>query len=141
MNFNLVKTSLKKKYRKGRGIAQGRGKTCGRGQKGQNARKSGHVRIGFEGGQTPLYRRIPKFGFTNIHRVPYTIIDFDLINKYYKDNEIVDKTSLLKKRIIRKNKNNPICLVNNGKLEKKVKIKVDKITKSSQEAIKSYKLK
>ena len=83
MKLNELKPAVKKteRNRVGRGIASGNGKTSGRGQKGQKARSGGGVRRGFEGGQTPLYRRLPKRGFTNIHAKTYTEVTFKMLNK------------------------------------------------------------
>lgn len=133
--FNLKKTNTQKKKRVGRGIAAGQGKTAGRGQKGQKSRSSGRTRPGFEGGQTPLYRRIPKFGFTPLNPTRYTIIDFDLVNKNYKDKEIVSKKTLIEKKLIKRHKTNKIKLLANGKLTKKVTFEVDAMSKKAKEIV------
>lgn len=78
----------KKRNRVGRGIGSGNGKTSGRGQKGQNARSGGGVRLGFEGGQTPLYRRLPKRGFTNINRKEYAIVNLEALNRFEDGTEV-----------------------------------------------------
>ena len=103
--------------RVGRGIGSGLGKTSGRGHKGQKARSGGGVRRGFEGGQTPLYRRLPKIGFTNIHAKNYTEVTLTMLNK----STVSDVTaeSLIKDRIISK-ENDGIVIIATGKLEKKL---------------------
>ena len=119
--------------RKGRGTATGQGKTAGRGQDGQNSRSGGGVRIGFEGGQMPLYRRIPKRGFTNIWRKEYEIVNVEALNAF-DDGAEVTKDMLLEKGLIKKSKNG-LKILGNGDLEKKLTIKADKFSKSAQEKI------
>src|SRR3954465_13522176 len=80
--------SRQERKRKGRGIGSGNGKTAGKGHKGQNARSGGGVRLGFEGGQTPLYRRLPKRGFTNISRKEYAIVNLDALNRFVEGREV-----------------------------------------------------
>jgi len=112
--------SRKKKIRRGRGDASGKGSFSGRGVKGQNSRAGGGVRIGFEGGQTPLLRRTPKLkGFTQPNRVEFLPINLSLIEEKYSDGETVSTETLLEKRIIR-NLNQPIKILGDGKLTKKV---------------------
>ena len=102
MKIEELKPAMKKKTsnRVGRGIGSGNGKTSGRGQKGQKARSGGGVRRGFEGGQTPLYRRLPKRGFTNIHANTYTEVTLTMLNKS-KATDVTAET-LLEERIIGK---------------------------------------
>src|SRR5690625_6891758 len=95
--------SRKNRKRVGRGMASGHGKTSGKGHKGQNARTGGGVRPGFEGGQTPLFQRLPKRGFTNINRKEYTIVNLDKLNQFEDGTEITPEV-LLDKGIIRKSK-------------------------------------
>ena len=119
--------------RLGRGQGSGQGKTAGKGHKGQNARSGGGVAIGFEGGQTPLYKRIPKRGFTNINRLEYAVINLSDLNKFEDGAnvtpELLKETGLVKKQL------DGIKVLGNGKLEKKVNVKCNKISKSAQAAI------
>ena len=121
-----------KKKRVGRGIGSGLGKTSGRGHKGQKARSGGGVRRGFEGGQTPLYRRLPKRGFTNIHSKNYTEVTLKMLNKATTDE--VTAESLIKDGIIRK-ENDGIVVIATGKLEKKVNVKAIRVTAKAKEEI------
>ena len=118
--------------RVGRGIGSGRGKTSTRGQKGQKARSGGGVRRGFEGGQTPLYRRLPKRGFTNIHANTYTEVTFKMLNKV--KNTDVTAESLLEEGIIGKI-NDGIVVLATGKLDKKVNVKAKRFTAKAKEQI------
>ena len=120
------------KKRVGRGIGSGLGKTSGRGQKGQKSRSGGGVRRGFEGGQTPLYRRLPKRGFTNIHANTYTEVTFKMLNKV--KNTDVTAESLLEEGIIGKI-NDGIVILGTGKIEKKLDVKARRFTKSAAEKI------
>ena len=121
-----------KRTRVGRGVGSGLGKTSGRGHKGQKARSGGGVRRGFEGGQTPLYRRLPKRGFTNIHAKNYTEVTLKMLNK----SEATDVTaeSLLNEGIISK-VNDGIVILATGKLEKKLNVKANRFTASAKEQI------
>ena len=118
--------------RVGRGIGSGLGKTSGRGHKGQKARSGGGVRRGFEGGQTPLYRRLPKRGFTNIHAKTYTEVTFKMLNQ----SKATDVTaeSLLEEGIIGKI-NDGIVVLATGKLEKKLNVKATRFTAKAKEEI------
>ena len=118
--------------RVGRGIGSGLGKTSGRGHKGQKARSGGGVRRGFEGGQTPLYRRLPKRGFTNIHAKNYTEVTLTMLNK----STVSDVTAetLLADGIIGK-VNDGIVVLATGKLEKKLNIKAKRFTAKAKEEI------
>ena len=134
MLLGEVKASTGKVERKrvGRGMASGLGKTSGKGHKGQKARSGGGVRRGFEGGQTPLYRRLPKRGFTNIHAKKYTEVTLAMLNK----SEAVEVTaeSLLAEGIIGKI-NDGIVVLGTGNLEKKLTVKATRFTKSAAEKI------
>ena len=110
--------------RVGRGVGSGLGKTSGRGHKGQKARSGGGVRIGFEGGQTPLYRRLPKRGFTNIHAKNYTEVTLTMLNKATTDE--VTAESLI---------NDGIVILATGKLDKKLTVKAVRFTKAAKEKI------
>ena len=118
--------------RVGRGIGSGLGKTSGRGQKGQKARSGGGVRRGFEGGQTPLYRRLPKRGFNNIHAKNYTEVTLTMLNK----STVSDVTAetLLADGIIGK-VNDGIVVLATGKLEKKLNVKATRFTAKAKEEI------
>ena len=123
----------KKKTVVGRGVGSGLGKTSGRGHKGQKARSGGGVRRGFEGGQTPLYRRLPKRGFNNsVHANDYVEVTLTMLNKSRKED--VTAESLIEDGIIRKAKDGIVILAT-GKLEKKLNVKAVKFTKAAQEKI------
>lgn len=134
MKLGELKPAVKKETRRrvGRGIGSGLGKTSGKGHKGQKARSGGGVRRGFEGGQTPLYRRLPKRGFTNIHAKTYTEVTLTMLNK----SEATDVTAdtLLKEGIISK-KNDGIVVLATGKLEKKLNVKANRFTATAKEKI------
>ncbi len=134
MKLNDLKPATKnvKRTRVGRGVGSGLGKTSGRGHKGQKARSGGGVRRGFEGGQTPLYRRLPKRGFTNIHAKNYTEITLTMLSKA--KSEDVTGESLVKDGIISK-VNDGIVILGSGKLEKKVNVKAARFTKTAKEKI------
>ena len=118
--------------RVGRGIGSGLGKTSGRGHKGQKARSGGGVRRGFEGGQTPLYRRLPKRGFNNIHAKNYTEVTLTMLNK----STVADVTAetLLADGIIGK-VNDGIVVLATGKLDKKLNVKATRFTAKAKEQI------
>lgn len=121
-----------KRKRLGRGIGSGLGKTSGKGHKGQKARSGGGVRRGFEGGQTPLYRRLPKRGFNNIHAKNYTEVTLTMLNK--SEATEVTAESLLAEGIIGKI-NDGIVVIATGKLEKKLTVKAKRFTKAAAEKI------
>ena len=122
----------KTRTRVGRGMGSGLGKTSGRGHKGQKARSGGGVRRGFEGGQTPLYRRLPKRGFTNIHAKTYTEVTLTMLNKA--TTEEVTAESLIADGIISK-ANDGIVILATGNLEKKLVVKANRFTKAAKEKI------
>ena len=123
----------KKKTVVGRGVGSGLGKTSGRGHKGQKARSGGGVRRGFEGGQTPLYRRLPKRGFNNsVHANDYVEVTLTMLNKSRKED--VTAESLIEDGIIRKAKDGIVILAT-GKLEKKLNVKAKRFTKKAKEEI------
>ena len=134
MKLGELRPAAEKVARKrvGRGIGSGTGKTSGKGHKGQKARSGGGVRRGFEGGQTPLYRRLPKRGFTNIHANNYTEVTLTMLNK----SKATDVTaeSLLEEGIIGKI-NDGIVVLATGKLDKKVNVSAVRFTKSAKEQI------
>ena len=122
----------KTRTRVGRGVGSGLGKTSGRGHKGQKARSGGGVRRGFEGGQTPLYRRLPKRGFTNIHAKNYTEVTLSMLNKA--TTEEVTAESLVSDGIISKI-NDGIVVLATGTLDKKIAVKAKRFTKAAKEKI------
>ena len=134
MKLNELKPSVPKKARKrvGRGESSGLGKTAGKGSNGQNSRSGGGVRRGFEGGQTPLYRRLPKRGFTNIHAKNYTEVTLTMLNKA--TTEEVTAESLMADGIISKI-NDGIVVLATGTLDKKVAVKAKRFTKAAKEKI------
>ena len=135
MKLDELKPAQKTKKRTvvGRGVGSGLGKTSGRGHKGQKARSGGGVRRGFEGGQTPLYRRLPKRGFNNsVHANDYVEVTLTMLNKSSKED--VTAESLIEDGIIRKAKDGIVILAT-GKLEKKLNDKAVKFTKAAQEKI------
>lgn len=125
--------STTERKRLGRGIGSGTGKTAGKGHKGQKARAGGSIRRGFEGGQTPLYRRIPKRGFTNHFAIEYAIINLDDLEKFENDT-VINEELLLKEGIISK-KLDGIKVLGNGELTKKLTVVATKFSKSAEEKI------
>ena len=119
--------------RLGRGQGSGQGKTAGKGHKGQNARSGGGVAIGFEGGQTPIYKILPKRGFTNFNRLEYAVVNLSDLNRFEDGANVTPE--LLKQAGIVKKQLNGIKILGNGKLEKKVNVACHKISKSAQAAI------
>jgi len=134
MELGNIKAAVEKVTRRrvGRGMGSGLGKTSGRGHKGQKARTGGGVRRGFEGGQTPLYRRLPKRGFTNIHAKNYTEVTLTMLNKA--TTEEVTAESLIKDRIISK-ANDGIVILGTGNLDKKLTVKANRFTASAASKI------
>ena len=124
-----------KATRRGRGIGSGLGKTSGRGQKGQKSRSGGGVRPGFEGGQMPLFRRLPKRGFKNIFRKEYATVNISSLN-IFDDGETVDTQKLIDRGLVRKNLAvNGVKVLGNGELEKKINLNVEKISESAKEKV------
>lgn len=119
--------------RKGRGHGSGNGKTAGRGHKGQKARSGGGVRIGFEGGQMPLYRRLPKRGFTNIFAKTYTQINVSDLNKF-DDNAVVTAEELKVQGVIKK-LNDGVVVLGRGEITKKLTVKAVRFSKTAEEKI------
>ncbi|MGX8835495.1 50S ribosomal protein L15 [Amedibacillus sp. YH-ame10] len=120
-------------FRKGRGHGSGNGKTAGKGHKGQNARSGGGVRLGFEGGQTPLARRLPKRGFTNFTRKEYGIVNVASLNNF-KDGTEITPELLLECGLVKKELDG-IKVLGEGALEKKLTVKANKFSKSAIAAI------
>ena len=125
--------SVKKAFRKGRGEGSGNGKTAGRGQKGQWARSGGGVRVGFEGGQMPLSRRIPKRGFNNIFAKPLEAINVSALDKF-EDGAVVDAKALLEKGILSKCQYG-VKILGNGNLTKKLHVQASAFSASAKEKI------
>ena len=119
--------------RKGRGAGSGNGKTAGRGHKGQKARSGGGVRIGFEGGQMPLARRIPKRGFNNIFAEPLTAVNVAVLDKF-EDGAVVDAAALIEKGILHDCKYG-LKVLGNGSVTKKVTVKAAAFSESAKEKI------
>ncbi|UOE94269.1 MULTISPECIES: 50S ribosomal protein L15 [Bacillaceae] len=125
--------SRKERNRVGRGIATGNGKTSGRGHKGQNSRSGGGVRPGFEGGQNPIFRRLPKRGFTNPTRKEFAIVNLDTLNRFDAGTEVTPE--LLLETGVVKNAKDGIKILGSGKLEKKLTVRAAKFSTSAKEAI------
>ena len=122
-----------KAYRKGRGAGSGNGKTGGRGQKGQWARSGGGVRVGFEGGQMPLARRLPKRGFHNIFAKPLEAINVSVLDKF-EDGAVVDAKALLEKGILSKCEYG-VKILGNGSITKKLTVQASAFSASAKEKI------
>ena len=125
--------SVQEKFRKGRGAGSGNGKTAGKGHKGQNARSGGGVRPGFEGGQNPLYRRLPKRGFHNRFSTRYAIINVETLNKF-EDGAVVDINTLLAEGIIRKEYSG-LKVLGDGEISKKLTVKAAVFSATAKEKI------
>ncbi len=123
----------KKPKRVGRGIGSGHGKTSTRGHKGQKARSGGGIRLGFEGGQMPLQRRLPKRGFTNIFKKEYAIVNVRDLN-CFDDGAVVTVDSLKEAGLVKK-VNNGVKILGDGDLEKKLTVKVNKVSQQAAEKI------
>ena len=117
----------------GRGQGSGTGKTAGKGTKGQNSRTGGGVSLGFEGGQTPIYKRIPKRGFTNFTRKEFAIVNVCDLNRFEDGTEVTIEL-LLSTKLVKKTLNG-VKILGNGDLEKKLVVKANKFSKSAQESI------
>lgn len=136
MNLHDLKPaegSKTKAFRRGRGHGSGNGKTAGKGHKGQNARSGGGVRPGFEGGQMPLYRRIPKRGFTCINHKEIIAINVSLLN-VFEDGAVVDIDALKSKGLV-SNPKDGVKVLGNGELNKKLTVKVNLFSASAKEKI------
>ena len=128
--------SRKKKLRKGRGIAAGQGASCGFGMRGQKSRSGRPTRPGFEGGQMPLYRRVPKLKhFEIINQKKFSVINLEKLNKF-NDDEVVNLDSLVKKGLLFKPKF-PLKILGNGNVKVKLKVEAHSFTKSAKEKIES----
>lgn len=125
--------SVKDSFRKGRGAGSGNGKTAGKGHKGQNARSGGGVRPGFEGGQLPLYRKLPKRGFYNRFATVYSIVNVEALNAF-EDGAVVDLEALTEKGIIRKEYDG-LKVLGRGEITKKLTVKAKIFSASAKEKI------
>ena len=123
------------KKRLGRGIGSGTGKTAGRGTKGQNSRSGGGVRPGFEGGQLPLFQRLPKRGFKNISRVEYAVVNVEKLN-CFEDGATVDVEAIVNAKLVKDVKDG-IKILGNGELTKKLTVKANKFSEAAKKAIES----
>ncbi len=131
--LQLNEGTRKARKRVGRGTGSGYGKTSGRGHKGQNARSGGGVRPGFEGGQMPLFQRLPKRGFTNINRKEYAVVNLETLNRFDEGTvvtpELLVETGIVKKEMA------GIKILAKGKLDKKLTVKAHKFSAAAKEAI------
>lgn len=137
-NLQYAEGSRKKKKRVGRGQGSGHGGTSTKGHKGQHSRSGAKFRAWFEGGQMPLQRRVPKFGFKNINRIEYVTINLDDIQTFIDSGKIsetkIDKEYLLSNKLI-KGKNMPFKVLGNGELKAKIEISANAFSKSAKEKI------
>jgi large subunit ribosomal protein L15 len=131
--LNAPAGAYSSRKRRGRGHATGQGKTGGRGMNGQKQRSGGHVRLGFEGGQMPLYRRLPKRGFTNRFKKVYSVINVEDLNKFEAGAEVTPEI-LLDAGIIKK-ANDGLKVLGNGEMEKAITVKAHKFSKAAKEKI------
>ena len=125
--------SRQEHFRKGRGLGSGNGKTAGKGHKGQNARSGGGVRLGFEGGQLPLFRALPKRGFKNVNHVNYATINVSDLNRF--ENGTVVSPALLKEVGLVKKEYDGLKVLGGGSLEKNLTVQANAFSKSAEEAI------
>lgn len=126
--------SVKAGYRKGRGPGSGNGKTAGKGHKGQNARSGGGVRLGFEGGQLPLYRKLPKRGFHNKFATEYTIVNVGMLNDKFENGETVNLETLMAKGLVKKSLDG-LKVLGNGELTKKLTVEAKVFSATAKEKI------
>ncbi|MDO4764614.1 MAG: 50S ribosomal protein L15 [Eubacteriales bacterium] len=131
--LNPAQGATKNSIRKGRGESSGKGKTSGRGHKGQNARSGGGVRPGFEGGQMPLIRRLPKRGFVNRNSKDIVGINVDVLDRF-ENGAVVDVQALMEAGIV-KNPRDGVKLLGNGELNKKLTVKLNAFSKSAVEKV------
>ena len=126
--------SRRKRKRKGRGPGSGNGKTAGRGEKGQGARSGGNVRPGFEGGQMPIARRLPKRGFTNISRVEYQVVNLSELTRF-DAGSVVDPAALRDAGLARKRR--PVKVLAKGAIDRGLTVRVHAVSKAAEEAIRA----
>ena len=133
--LQVVEGARHSRKRVGRGTGSGHGKTACKGHKGQNARSGGGVRPGFEGGQTPLFKRLPKRGFTNVNRKEYAVVNVEDLNVFEKDS-VVTIENLQEKGLVKKVYNG-VKVLGDGKLEVALTVKANKFSKAAEAAITS----
>ena len=133
--LKAVEGARHSRKRVGRGTGSGHGKTACKGHKGQNARSGGGVRPGFEGGQTPLFKRLPKRGFTNVNRKEYAVVNVEDLNVFEKDS-VVTIENLQEKGLVKKVYNG-VKVLGDGKLEVALTVKANKFSKAAEAAITS----
>ena len=126
--------SVKSSYRKGRGPGSGNGKTAGKGHKGQNARSGGGVRPGFEGGQIPLYRKLPKRGFNNKFATNYAIVNVAALNEKFENGAVVDLAALKAAGLIKKELDG-VKVLGNGEISKALTVKAAVFSATAKEKI------
>ena len=131
--LQVAEGARKEHFRKGRGLGSGNGKTAGKGHKGQNSRSGGGVALGFEGGQLPLFRRLPKRGFKNVNHVNYATINVKDLNRF--DDGTVVSPALLKEIGLLTKEYNGLKVLGDGKLEKKLTVQANAFSKSAEKAI------
>jgi large subunit ribosomal protein L15 len=131
-NLRPAPGSRRPRKRLGRGIGSGTGKTSGRGHKGRGARSGGNTPPGYEGGQMPLQRRLPKFGFTNPNRKEYSVIKLEQLERFAADS-VIDTAALVTAGLVRAGR--PVKLLANGTLTKKLTIKVDRASEAARAAV------
>ncbi len=133
-NLKPPKGATKSRKRKGRGQGSTLGKTSGKGQKGQKSRSGGKIKPGFEGGQMPLQRRVPKIGFTNSNTKNIGVVNVAKLNEFFNDGDTVNKETLVEKRLVRKNIDG-VKVLGQGELSKKLNVQVYKASESAQTKI------
>lgn len=146
-NLSKPDGATRKAFRKGRGPGSGNGKTAGRGHKGQKSRSGGKVSPGFEGGQMPLQRRLPKRGFHNRFAKEWSVVNLETLERVFEDGAVVDAASLAERRLIWSRNEScgadgetklvtlPVKILGQGALTKKLTVKADKFSKSAEQAI------
>ena len=133
-NLSPAAGSTKEAFRKGRGHGSGNGKTAGRGQKGQWARSGGGVRPGFEGGQMPLQRRVPKRGFVNIFGKEFSIVNVSALDQSFEDGAVVDIDALIEKGLVKKVLDG-VKILGNGEISKKLTVQVNAYSEAAKQKI------
>jgi len=121
-------------YRKGRGIGSGNGKTAGKGHKGQNARSGGGTRLGFEGGQLPLYRALPKRGFKNVNHIEYAVVNVGELEAKFEANDVINPALLKEKGLVKKEYDG-LKVLGGGKLNKPLTVQANKFSETAKKAI------
>ncbi len=134
-NLKYAEGSKKNKKRVGRGPGSGHGKTAARGMNGQLSRSGAKKKAWFEGGQMPLQRRVPKFGFTNIFRIEYQVVNIQDLQKFADAEEKVVNSESLRKFGLVKKKNQPVKILGSGELKGKLQVEANAFSKSAQEKI------